>query len=127
VWYAAAYSARISESVASDSSAVSIDGLAFYSLARAGYGEQMEAGELVETLGIRELTGDGVHVVIDAASGSTATVTHPPAPYKRRWPRSRPRIAQTGATPIRPLRVTSAASASSSRFSVPAGRRGRTM
>ncbi|HEY2489747.1 MAG TPA: hypothetical protein VGI37_09585, partial [Streptosporangiaceae bacterium] len=31
------------------------DGLAFYSLARAGYGEQMEAGELVETLGIREL------------------------------------------------------------------------
>jgi len=32
-----------------------VDGLAFYSLARAGYGEQMEAGELVETLGIREL------------------------------------------------------------------------
>ena len=37
-------------------SATEIDGLAFYSLARAGYGDQMEAGELVETLGIRELT-----------------------------------------------------------------------
>jgi acetyl-CoA acetyltransferase len=36
-------------------SVTDVDGLAFYSLARAGYGEQMEAGELVETLGIREL------------------------------------------------------------------------
>jgi acetyl-CoA acetyltransferase len=36
-------------------SVAGVDGLAFYSLARAGYGEQMEAGELVETLGIREL------------------------------------------------------------------------
>jgi acetyl-CoA acetyltransferase len=36
-------------------SVADVDGLAFYSLARAGYGEQMEAGELVETLGIREL------------------------------------------------------------------------
>ena len=36
-------------------SVTEVDGLAFYSLARAGYGEQMEAGELVETLGIREL------------------------------------------------------------------------
>lgn len=33
-----------------------IDGLAFYSLARAGYGDQMEAGEFIETLGFRELT-----------------------------------------------------------------------
>jgi acetyl-CoA acetyltransferase len=32
-----------------------VDGLAFYSLARAGYADQMEAGELVETLGIPEL------------------------------------------------------------------------
>ncbi|MFC1405242.1 MULTISPECIES: thiolase C-terminal domain-containing protein [Streptacidiphilus] len=32
-----------------------VDGLAFYSLARAGYADQMEAGEFVETLGIREL------------------------------------------------------------------------
>ena len=37
-------------------SVTEVDGLAFYSLARAGYGDQMEAGELVETLGIRELT-----------------------------------------------------------------------
>ena len=36
-------------------SVTEVDGLAFYSLARAGYGDQMEAGELVETLGIREL------------------------------------------------------------------------
>ena len=36
-------------------SVTDVDGLAFYSLARAGYGEQMEAGELMETLGIREL------------------------------------------------------------------------
>jgi len=36
-------------------SVTDVDGLAFYSLARAGYGEQMEAGELVETLGVREL------------------------------------------------------------------------
>lgn len=33
-----------------------VDGLAFYSLARAGYGDQLEAGEFVEMLGIRELT-----------------------------------------------------------------------
>jgi acetyl-CoA acetyltransferase len=32
-----------------------VDGLAFYSLARAGYGDQLEAGEFVEMLGIREL------------------------------------------------------------------------
>lgn len=32
-----------------------VDGLAFYSLARAGYGDQMEAAELMETLGIPEL------------------------------------------------------------------------
>jgi acetyl-CoA acetyltransferase len=36
-------------------SVTDVDGLAFYSLARAGYGDQMEAGEFVETLGIREL------------------------------------------------------------------------
>ena len=36
-------------------SVTDVDGLAFYSLARAGYGEQMEAAELVETLGMREL------------------------------------------------------------------------
>ncbi len=36
-------------------SVADVDGLAFYSLARAGYGEQMEAAELVETLGMREL------------------------------------------------------------------------
>ena len=33
-----------------------VDGLAFYSLARAGYGDQLDAGEFVEMLGIRELT-----------------------------------------------------------------------
>lgn len=32
-----------------------VDGLAFYSLARAGYGEQIEAAELMETLGFSEL------------------------------------------------------------------------
>ena len=37
-------------------SVTEVDGLAFYSLARAGYGDQMEAGEFVEMLGIRELT-----------------------------------------------------------------------
>ena len=37
-------------------SVTDVDGLAFYSLARAGYGDQLEAGEFVETLGIRELT-----------------------------------------------------------------------
>lgn len=36
-------------------SVTDVDGLAFYSLARAGYGEQMEAAELMETLGIPEL------------------------------------------------------------------------
>ena len=37
-------------------SVTDVDGLAFYSLARAGYGDQLEAGEFVEMLGIRELT-----------------------------------------------------------------------
>src|SRR6202044_197446 len=37
-------------------SVTEVDGLAFYSLARAGYGDQLEAGEFVEMLGIRELT-----------------------------------------------------------------------
>ena len=36
-------------------SVTEVDGLAFYSLARAGYGDQLEAGEFVEMLGIREL------------------------------------------------------------------------
>src|SRR5215472_3249265 len=40
---------------------------------------------------------------------------------------SRRQLGQTGATPMSPLRVTSAASAGSSRWSVPAGRSGSTM
>jgi len=42
---------------------------------KLGVEEAIDIGAADPVARIRELTGDGVHVVIDAASGSTATVT----------------------------------------------------
>lgn len=54
-------------------SVAEVDGLAFYSLARAGYGDQMEAGELMGTLGIRELR---FSAALTGGGGSAADRRH---------------------------------------------------
>jgi len=63
-----------------------LDGLAFYSLAGAGYGDQLEAGSFVEMLGIRDAD---VHRRADRGGGALVAGAIRPGPRRPRRGRTR--------------------------------------